>query len=1039
MDIVEFETRYRCYDWLNRKFRLWRSTDQILSFVKISDGGKLEKYITDTNPDELKAYTLETFTPEKSEYIYNIAQNITIWWLNLADYINRVEYELKVIKEMGFYSYILIVQDFINRAKTHKIPVWPWRWSAAGSLLMYLVGIVDIDPMVFGLYFERFLNPSRVSMPDVDVDFDDEGREKVFDYVSEKYGHKNVSKIWTFSTMTAKAAFKDVSRALGIWFERANRITNLMTIVDDKKNVDIMKCFTEIEELKSQFDNDPAIKKTVEISLKLLKTIRQTWVHACGTLICPDNIPKFIPAQFPPNINSFDSKEWYVTQFDRWQPEDLWLLKMDFLWLSNISVIKNTIKIIYAQCKSNNKPIPEIFETYFEDSGFFPDIYDDSVYQTVFQKWNTTGIFQFESDGMTRYLVDLKPDRLEDLIAMTSLYRPWPMEFIPSFINRKHGTEEIIYGNTELFTIIEKNYSKEELVKQKKLARDDMNPILDVTYWVAVYQEQLMSMSVNVAWFSLSKADDLRKAIGKKIVDKVIKIKADFVKWALERWYKTETATWIYEKMIEPAALYSFNKSHAAAYSFISYQTAWLKTHYPVEFGAALLRSSENNTDDLAKFINEIKSNGIEVLAPNVNESFTHVWAINGKIRLWFLCIKWVWFEVSELVQNEREKNGKFNWFGDFLLRCQKAINKKSLEWFIKSGALSDFHNIATMLDNIEYILERTKLSADWWANGWLFGTVNEITLKISPEPSLMTRLKTEYEVFKAFVSWHPLDGIYTWVKWKYILISQFKNIENYGAFEMIWYIQRIQRAKKKWFFIKIEDISDTLEFFVKDAMDLEEFDIIYISGYKWRTAKWEKIVKIKQEDLVKFAINSGKYNAEDTVAAVKTRRLVSAAIPAENKKIEIPNSGTNIQTDENPWETMDDEIEIPESEEVESENEIENIDNEDNLADDLESENTSSIPAGKQDIYIEKKLSDWVETEKSIWKKNIDTTKNIKEEIMEEKIETNIYTMPSDIYIIKQLWPVIKWNPWNINVTIWTMNISVSKKWAEEIKQLIG
>lgn len=1039
MDKIEFETRYRAYEWLNRKFELNRDKKQILSLVKIGNGGQLQKHITETNPDELKVYTTETFTPEKSDYISNIASKINIWDFTLADYFNRLEYELKVIKEMGFYAYILIVQDFINRAKTHKIPVWPWRWSAAGSLLMYLVWIVDIDPMVFGLYFERFLNPSRVSMPDVDIDFDDEWREKVFEYVSERYGHNNVSRIGTFGTMTAKAAFKDVARVLWVPFDRANALTNLMTIINDDRSVNLRRCFDEIEELKTQAENDPVIQKTIDISERLLNTIRQTWIHACGTLICPENISNLIPAQYSPNIKEYKPEERYVTQFTWPKAEDLWLLKMDFLWLANISIIKNTIKIIHAQYKTKNEKIPDLFKNYFVDSSFFPDIHDQNVYETVFQKWNTTGIFQFESEGMKRYMMLLKPDRLEDLIAMTSLYRPGPMEFIPSFINRKHWTEEIIYGNSELFSSLEKAYGAEELANQKNLMRQDMDPILNVTYGVAVYQEQLMSMSQAVAGFSLSKADDLRKAIGKKIVDKVKKIKADFVKWALQRWYKEQTATWVYEKMIEPAALYSFNKSHAAAYSMISYQTAYLKTYYPVEFWAAVLRSSENSTEDLAKFINEIKSNWIDILAPNINESFTHVAAINGKIRLGFLCIKWVWYDVSELIQNEREKNGKFVSFGDFLLRCQKAINKKSLEWLIKSGGLSDFHNIATLLNNIDYILERTKLSASGWASGGLFGSVNEITLKTSPEPDLITRLKTEYEVFKTFVSWHPLDGIYAWIKSKYVLISQFKNSENYGIFEIVWYIQKIQRAKKKWYFVKIEDISDTIEFFVKDPMDLQEFDIVYISGYKGKTAKWDKIIKLKHEDVVRFATNSNKYDPKETVAVVKAKRILPVAPVVELDISSIPKPHFVPSNNE---EVIADDIDITPEETFDNNRSEEDMS--DNISDlNLESETEDT----KDEINIIAKASakgfrDKVE-DIAVSKKEIEKSAEVykEAELSDNTAKDNkyIYDMPNDINVIKQIWKIISENPGNICIQIGTKKLNTSEDWVSLIQKLLS
>lgn len=897
MDILEFEIRYRNFEGLSRKFDLGWSQEEICRLCEISALWKLEKPLNETDPTELKELTLQTYSDYKLSFIEAEGKRVA-WEATLAEYIHRSEYELKVIKEMGFNSYLLVVADFINRSRHNQIPVGPWRWSAAWSLVAWLIGITDVDPIPFGLLFERFLNPARVSMPDIDTDFDDEQREKVFEYVREHYGHEHVAKIGTFMNMSAKAAFKDVARVMGLPFDISNRISSFFTILNDDRTVNFRKCREEIDELKNMLDGDESLQEIVDITDNLIGTYRQTGVHACGVIIWPDDLTNYLPNQLPPNT-SYSPSERNVTQYDynAAKIEDtIWVIKMDFLGLWNLGIIKNTIKIINKKYEAEGKPLPAVFQKYLETTTFEPDIKDMNVYETIFQKGNTSWIFQFESEGMKRFLILLKPDRLDDVVSMSALYRPGPIEFIPSFIHRKQGEEAIDYMYPELYQLIKDLYGEAVAEEEKAKLEDDLKPILQNTYGVAVFQEQLMFMSQSVAGFSFAEADNLRRWIGKKIVELVKKMKVEFVEKAgINRGYKAETANRVFEKMIEPAALYSFNKSHSVAYSLIAFQTAYLKTYYPIEFHAALLRANENNTDELSKFINEIKFQGLAIYGPDINISYNHVAALDNSVRLWFLCIKGVWSEVGETIQKERQANGLYKDLADFLTRCQTVVNKKSLEGLIKSGALDSFADRGALLENNDYLLERAKSSkqiADWGLFGWGFGKTT-LELRAKNKLTKMETLKLEHEVFKTFISFHPLDGLYARVKGRWTtMISQFKNWnydkeqKDFGVFSIVALVMKITRAKKKWFFIKVEDFSDSIEFFVKEPLDIQEFDLLMINWYrgKW-SPRWKKILKVDLERIIEVASGAWKYNPEETVYEVKKRRLGITNIVAEEPR----------------------------------------------------------------------------------------------------------------------------------------------------------
>lgn len=883
MDINEFELRYRAFKWLNFKFNIGRDNDTILQLTKITNKWTSSKKLQDITPEELHEITIQTYTDFKKQIIqtYQDTKDISNQTLDfsISAYIERLEYELKVIKEMWFNWYFLIVSDFVRRAKKNNIVVWPWRGSGAGSLLARVIRITDIDPLPYGLLFERFLNPARISMPDFDIDFEDTQRFKVIEYVQQKYWIDKVSFIWTFMQMASKAAFKDAARTLWVPFDRSNQIS---AIIPDKTSLsDIINSQDNNDELKSIYNSDPKIKQSLDFGAKLEWNMRQLWIHACWIIISPQNVTAYTPTQYIK-----EDETTIVSQYDWPTLEMIWLLKMDFLWLRNLSVIKNCIKIIKKKHEKENQELPDIFKDFFDNTTFQPPIDDKYTYDKVFKQWDTTGIFQFEWSWMRKFLIKLEPNSINDLVAMNALYRPWPMEFIPTYIDRKHWKEQVNYMHPELKEILTKEYWDETIIQEWTKLEEDLKPIMNLTYWIAVYQEQLIFLVQAMAWFSLAEADMLRRAVGKKKKDVIEKLKKEFIKRCKEyKKYKKETAQFIYEKMIEPAAFYSFNKSHSVCYAMIAYQTAYLKAHYPVEFYAALIRSVEEDTDELSNYINETQQHWINVLSPNINHSFNHVAAISDDIRLWFFCIKWLWFEIWEFIQEERKKNWPFADLEDFLKRCQQIINKKSLEWLIKSWALDDFYDRGTLLQNTEYILDRTKWSQnlDQWLF-WMETMITKLDIKNPQVTPMMDRLMMEQEVFKSFVSGNPLDWLYPYLK-KFSFISQFQNIENFWPFIITGYIKEIQRAKKKWFFIKIEDISTQIEIFTKDTLDFKKFDILIISGYKWRSISIDKIIKTSHDLLVKQAWE--KYDPKMTVVKAKWLRFGEAKKAFEQAKIE--------------------------------------------------------------------------------------------------------------------------------------------------------
>lgn len=739
----EWYLRYLSYSWLNWRYDYWIPKEQLFKLVQKLDRPGLQKKLTESSPEELKELSLTFYSEEKKEILESFSQE-------LQDKIERLEYELVVVHEMWFDAYFLIVADYINRARAQSIPVGPWRWSAAGSLMAFLSWITDLDPLPYKLLFERFLNPSRVSMPDIDTDFADDARDKVIEYCRNKYGSDHVAQICTFGTFAARAAVKDVARVMWLEFSESNSLAKL---IPEKPGTKLKKALEESLEFRDAYDNNELYKDIIDTALKIEWNVRQIWVHACAVIIAPQPMNNFTALSHPPK-----DQESIITQYSAYPLEDLWLLKMDFLWLRNLTIIKRTQKIIKA-----NKWIDfDILKV---------DLNDPKVLE-VFCNWDTTWVFQFESDWMRKYLKDLWPDSFEDLIAMVSLYRPGPLAYIPTYIDVKYGRKPLMYLTDELRAILEEAwYSEDEILEEKRKLEEDLKPILDVTYWIAVYQEQLMFIVQYMAWFSLWEADLLRRWVWKKKLDVVEALKKEFIeKWENYKQYKRETTNYIYTEMIMPAANYSFNKSHAACYAFISYQTAYLKAYYPAEFLTAVMVSDEENLERIAMEVSECEEKWISVLPPSVNESLKHFTYIDDNtIRYWLKALKWIWDWPIEALISER-KEWEYKNLQDLVKRAwREVINKKSLEALSLSGAMDNFWERWVIYKNISNIIKYSKHEekATNSMQMWLFADTKEDKLVLEDFPAFTfeEKLKWEELVVGQSISWHPLDWLSRYIE----------------------------------------------------------------------------------------------------------------------------------------------------------------------------------------------------------------------------------------------------------------------------------
>ena len=645
----------------------------------------------------------------------------------------RAEMELGVMGNMGYEGYFLIVQDFINWGKSQGIVFGPGRGSAAGSIVAYALNITDLDPLKYGLLFERFLNPDRISMPDIDVDIQDTRRDEVIEYCAKKYGEDHVSNIATFGKMFGRMAVRDVARVLEVPYAESDRLAKLVPPPNQGRHIPLSVSIKEDADLRNEYENNPTAKEVLDYAIQLEGTIRSHGVHACGVVIAPDTLANYIPLEMA-------QKGVVATQFPMGEVEELGLLKMDFLGLSNLTIINNAMRIIRKAYKKeiNLSELP----------------LDDKKTYELFQRGDTTGVFQLESAGMKRYLRGLKPTTFEDIIAMVALYRPGPMQFIDSFIRRKHGEEEITYLHS------------------------GMKNSLKNTYGILVYQEQFMQISKEWCGFTGGQADTLRKAVGKKKIDLMKKVKPEFVEGAVKVGGATKEIAETFWTQLEEFANYCFNKSHAACYGLIAYWTAYLKAHYPDAFMAALMTSDHDDTDRLAIEITECKHMGISVLSPGVNESFVEFAVVpnENKIRFGMSAVKGVGVGAVEEVLRARE-DGPFTSVEDFARRVSTSkFNRKAWESLIKSGAFDDMGDRSDLLFNLDSITSFASKLQKEAASGQtnLFGMLGgddaasvQSTLHLQKAPVKhddKERLMWERELLGLYISAHPLDRYETYL-----------------------------------------------------------------------------------------------------------------------------------------------------------------------------------------------------------------------------------------------------------------------------------
>src|SRR5450631_1336387 len=642
---------------------------------------------------------------------------------SITDYEQRLERELGIIQQMQFPGYFLIVWDFIRYAKDHGIPVGPGRGSAAGSLVSYALGITDIDPLQHELLFERFLNPERVSMPDIDIDFCMNRRGEVISYVTQKYGRDNVAQIITFGTMAAKAAIKDVGRAMDIPYADVDRIAKM---VPTQLNITLEQAIADSAQLREAIEKDGQIRELFETARKLEGMVRNSGVHAAGVVISPRPLTDLVPLHRTKNDE-------IVTAFDMVAIDKLGLLKMDFLGLTTLTILTDALKLI-AQTRGTTITLEQI------------PLEDDDTYKKVFHKGLTSGVFQFESNGMRDVLRKYQPSSIEDLTALNALYRPGPIQggMIDDFIDRKHGRKKVEYELPEL------------------------QEILQETLGVIVYQEQVMQIANRLAGYSLGEADLLRRAMGKKKAEEMAQQRERFVECAARQKFPPKKIEKIFDLMAQFAG-YGFNKSHSAAYALLAYHTAYLKTHYPVEFMAALLTSVTGSTDDVVKYINECREMGIAVEPPDINVSDANFTPHGQAIRFGLAAVKNVGGNAIESIVAGRKKLGrKFKSFYEFCEEVDlRLLNKRVLESLIKSGAMDCFGRRSQLMQALDTAIEqaqKTQRDAESGQHG-LFGVFADETaqeandaLPNTPDWDEHTRLSAEKEILGFFITGHPME-----------------------------------------------------------------------------------------------------------------------------------------------------------------------------------------------------------------------------------------------------------------------------------------
>ena len=705
--------------------------------------------------------------------------------------VERVDYELGVIEKMGFFSYFLIVWDFVNWGKSQGIIFGPGRGSAAGSIISYALKITELDPLEFDLLFERFLNPDRISMPDIDIDIQDTRRDEVIAYCTKRYGADRVSNIGTFGKMMARNAVRDVARVLEVPYAEADRLSKLIPSLSQGRHVPLAVSIKKDADLKAEYENNPTSRRVIDLAIQLEGTIRSHGVHAAGVVIAPDELVKFAPVEMA-------QKGVVATQFPFTQIEDLGLLKMDFLGLANLTIINNALRIVRKVYKKeidlSNLPM------------------DDKKTFELFQRGDTTGVFQLESAGMKRYLRDLKPSVIDDIIAMVALYRPGPMQFIDSFIRRKHGQETITYLDPH------------------------MENALKSTYGVLVYQEQFMQISKDMCGFTGGQADYLRKAVGKKKMDMMLEIKPLFIEGAIKVSGVSRDVMEQFWTQLEEFANYCFNKSHAACYAMIAYWTAYIKAHYPSAFMAALMTSDSGDTDRLAIEIAECNHMGVKVLLPDVNQSYTEFAIVpeTGDIRFGMAAVKGVGVAAVTEIEEARKTGGPFTSIEDFAKRVNsRVVNRKVWENLIKSGGFDQFGDRSDLLFNLDSIIAFAQKVQKEAASGQadLFGMLIDSgvevdnalpSVKLVPAPQKYSErdmLMWERELLGLYLSAHPLDKYETYFNEQTVptnIISSDQDGKNVTVGGIIMSIRSIiTKSGGKMAFVKMEDKFGELEIIV--------------------------------------------------------------------------------------------------------------------------------------------------------------------------------------------------------------------------------
>ncbi|WP_223552198.1 DNA polymerase III subunit alpha [Aestuariivivens sp. NBU2969] len=769
--------------------------DVLLPAFDIPDEFKYEEDLIDGGKRGENAYLRHiTYQGAKKRYGEELSDEVR----------ERIDFELQVIKNTGYPGYFLIVEDFIREARNMNVSVGPGRGSAAGSVVAYCLWITNIDPLKYDLLFERFLNPDRISMPDIDIDFDDEGRGRVMEYVIKKYGANQVAQIITYGTMAAKSSIRDTARVLDLPLFDADRIAKLIPNMsklnkifglDEKELSNKFRAedLEKVNQLLNISEGDDLEAETVNTARTLEGSVRNTGIHACGVIITPDDITKFVP------VATAKDSDLYVTQFDNSVVESAGLLKMDFLGLKTLTLIKDTVKIVKA--KHGIQLDPESFPL------------DDEKTYALFQRGETVGVFQYESPGMQKHLRDLKPTVFEDLIAMNALYRPGPMEYIPSFVRRKHGDEDIEYDLPAM----------EEYLKE--------------TYGITVYQEQVMLLSQKLADFTKGEADVLRKAMGKKQIAVLDKMKPKFIEQASANGHDAKILEKVWKDW-EAFASYAFNKSHSTCYAWIAYQTAYLKAHYPAEYMAAVLSNNMNDIKQVTFFMEECKRMKLNVLGPDVNESY-YKFSVNqdNAVRFGMGAIKGVGHGAVKTIVENRKKEGHYKSIFDLAKRIDlRAANKKAFENLALAGGFDCFKNTHRAQyfhddgDGITFLEKAIKYGAKHQENEnsaqvSLFGDATGVEIaepQVPPceEWGTMEKLGKEREVVGIYISGHPLDDFKTEMNtFCNATVALFNNLEPFVNRELVFggvvtdVQHRVSKQGKGWALFTVEDYTDSYEF----------------------------------------------------------------------------------------------------------------------------------------------------------------------------------------------------------------------------------